>query len=261
MSSVISVCRKSRETTYNLILCLLGGVFWAAMIYDLFLSDAASVAKVFSTLAFPLLIALFFFISALLFRAIAMGNMVLITEDQFPHLYEKIVAGAKKLNMPAPEAFIFNSNGMFNAFARKAFGRKYLLLTSAIVDATTDEQINFIIGHELGHHAAGHLNFWTYLLRFPATLIPFLYLAYSRQREYTCDRVGLYLSKDAKSSCEALQMLGCGCQKFNGKLNVASFASQEKYVPKATGFITEIVRTHPRLTRRVIALENAKLAD
>ena len=156
-------------------------------------------------------------------------------------------------------AFLYNSHGVFNAFARTVIGRKYVLLTSSLLDATTDEQVNFVIGHELGHHAAGHLNFVGSLLRFPARIIPFLHSAYSRQREYTCDQIGYAISKDLDSSRSAIQMLGCGCQKLNKSMDIEAFEHQEDLVPATSGFVSEIFRSHPRLTRRLIRLKDVKL--
>jgi Zn-dependent protease with chaperone function len=37
-------------------------------------------------------------------------------------------------------------------------GSRYVFLTSALVEATNDAQVRFVVGHEIGHHAAGHLN-------------------------------------------------------------------------------------------------------
>jgi len=198
---------------------------------------------------------------AFLFRAKAMGNMILLTKEQFPHIYQMVSEGAEKLRIPEPEAFIYNSNGVLNAFARQVFGRRYLLLTSAIIDATTDEQVRFIVGHELGHHAAGHLNFMGYFLRFPARIIPFLHKAYSRQCEYTSDKLGLAISKDVENSSKAITMLGCGCHKLNGQLNLFAFEKQEGYVPGFSGYIAEILSSHPRLTRRVISLKNTRIVE
>jgi Zn-dependent protease with chaperone function len=56
-------------------------------------------------------------------------------------------------------------------------------------------------------------------------------------------------------------MLGCGCQKLNGKMNLFAFEKQEFLVPQTTGFIAELFRSHPRLTKRVIALKYARLFD
>jgi len=253
--------RKSTETTYNAILCLVGGAIWLGVLYLIVSADSSAIMGLLPLAFYFFLFAMFFIVSAWLFRANAMGNMILVNEEQFPHINQMVIEGANALKIEKPETFIYNSNGLLNAFARQTFGHKYLLLTSAIIDATTDEQIKFIVGHELGHHAAGHLDLGGYLLRFPARIIPFLYKAYMRQCEYTCDKLGYYYSKDLDDSCKAISMLGCGCQKLNGNLNLSAFVKQENSVPSTTGYLAEILRTHPRLTKRVISLQQTRLLD
>jgi Zn-dependent protease with chaperone function len=158
-----------------------------------------------------------------------------------------VVAGSQEIGLPEPpKTFLYNSNGLLNAFARRLLRGRYVFLTSALVDATSDAQVRFVIGHELGHHAAGHLNPWMNTLKLPGYLIPFLGPAYSRSREYTCDTIGAYLSKDFAASRSSLQMLGCGCRRLN-----------QAMVPTIFGFLTEIFRSHPRLTRRVAAIQEA----
>lgn len=257
MRDSLNYYKSSKEGTYNAFLCVIGALLWVLLVFSL-LSDGAS-AFVIAVYALPVVIILT--VSAWLFRATAMGNMILVSEDQFPHIHRMVLEGSKRLGISPPETFIYNSNGVLNAFARQAFGRKYLLLTSSIVDATTDEQIRFIVGHELGHHAAGHLNFWLFLLRLPARLVPFLHKAYSRQCEYTSDKLGLHVARNVQDSCTALSMLGCGCQKLNSSLNLSAFEKQETQVPETSGYLAEILRTHPRLTRRVLALKNTQVLD
>ena len=135
-------------------------------------------------------------------------------------------------------------------------GGRHVFLTSALVDATDDEQVRFVIGHELGHHAAGHLNPWLNFLKMPAHVVPFLMAAYSRSREYSCDSIGAYLSKDLTASRSSLQMLGCGCRRLNGAMSCEAFIAQEAMVPPVAGFVAEIFRSHPRLTRRVAAISD-----
>jgi Zn-dependent protease with chaperone function len=146
---------------------------------------------------------------------------------------------------------------LVNAFARRLLGGRYVFLTSALVEASSDEQVRFVIGHELGHHAAGHLNPVLNALKLPGYVVPFLQPAYSRAREYTCDAIGIHVSKDLPVSRSALMMLGCGCRRLNGAMNCEAFMHQERLVPPIFGFLTEIGRSHPRLTRRLRALRNS----
>ena len=263
--TTVDFYRTKKEVTYNFILTIVGFAIWiglVALIGNANFDDESFLPLLSMFLFYGGIFFAFIMLSMLAFRANAYGNMILINENQFPELHEMIVSGAKKLGMHTPpEAFLYNSNGIMNAFARQIFGKKYILLTSSLVDVNNEEQIRFIIGHELGHHVAGHLNVWASLLKLPAYVIPFLGSAYSRQREYTCDKIGYYVSKDIEKSCTAIQMLGCGCSKLNGKLNLFEFEKQELHVPPIFGFLTEIIRSHPRLTRRVIALKNTRLIE
>ena len=85
--------------------------------------------------------------------------MVLLGPNQFPELHAMVGDAARVLGMDTPpKAFLYNSNGLINAFARRLLGGRFVFLTSALVEASSDEQVRFVVGHELGHHAAGHLN-------------------------------------------------------------------------------------------------------
>ncbi|MFL5295018.1 MAG: M48 family metallopeptidase [Phenylobacterium sp.] len=259
MSNVAASLRTGNETTYGVLAIVFGTVFWVLFAFGLVAALASGNPQVVSVLwayiFYGLVIWLFYFLAGVFYRATAFGNMLLLSPQQFPQLHEMVVSGAQELGMrQPPRAFLYNSNGLFNAFARRILGGRYVFLTSALVEANSDDQVRFVIGHELGHHAAGHLNPWLNFLKMPAHVVPFLMPAYSRAREYTCDRVGAHLSKDAVASRSALQMLGCGCRRLNGTMNCEAFVAQEAMVPPISGFIAEIFRSHPRLTRRVGAI-------
>lgn len=114
--------------------------------------------------------------------------------------------------------------------------------------------MRFVVGHELGHHAAGHLDPVKNVLKAPGQFVPFLYPAYSRTREYTCDAVGAYLCNDPAAARSALQTLACGCRRMSASLNTEAFAAQEEMVRGFFGWLSEIFRSHPHLTRRVRAI-------
>ena len=262
MSNIAKRLRVGSETSYGLIALIVGIIGWPIVALAVIGAMASGDPKVSSVMGvyvvYGLLIALFYFVASLVYRATAFGNMILLGPQQLPHLHAMVEEGAKALGMDeTPKAFLFNSNGLLNAFARRLLGGRYVFLTSALVDVSSDEQVRFVIGHELGHHAAGHLNPIRHFLMLPAHAIPFLMPAYSRSRELTCDRIGAHLSRDLTASRSALMMLGCGCGRVSQSLNCEAFLAQEAMVPPVFGFLTEIFRSHPRLTRRARALRDS----
>ena len=151
MPGIAEELRTDAEKQYGVLMIVFGVLIWLVAI----------VISMGMVILYGLLFALFHFISVAIYRATAFGNMTLLGPQQFPELHSIVEAAARELGMSeTPKAFLYNSNGLFNAFARRMFGRQYLFLTSALVEAENDEQIRFVIGHELGHHAAGHLDPW-----------------------------------------------------------------------------------------------------
>lgn len=263
MSPIINRLRNGKEPIYNVLTLVIGILLWPVAVMAVLASMAnpTTGALIGVYVAYGLLAWLFFFLASLFYRANAFGNMILLGPQQFPDLHEMVVSGSRELGFrQPPRAFLYNSNGLFNAFARRILGGNFVFLTSALVDAESDEQVKFVIGHELGHHAAGHLNPWLNFLRAPSQVVPFLGAAYSRSREYTCDSIGAYLSKDLTASRSSLQMLGCGCRRLNAAMSCEAFMAQEAMVPPVFGFLNEIVRGHPRLTRRVAAISERTIA-
>lgn len=259
MSKTVEEFRNNREKTYQWFMIVAGVCLWGIIgnwVQSLW-ADPKAGHVVRLLVEYGTALAVFRWTAGAAYRASAFGNMILLGPQQVPDLYAMVVQGSRELGLAEPpKTFIYNSNGVFNAFARRLLGGRYVFLTSALIEANSDAQVRFVIGHELGHHAAGHLNPWLNALKLPAHFVPFLGKAYSRSREYTCDSIGAYLSKDAHASRSALRMLGCGCRRLNTSMDCGAFMDQERMVPPIFGFLTEIHRSHPRLTRRVAAIRN-----
>jgi Zn-dependent protease with chaperone function len=257
MQQTVTTLRTGKEKTYGALMIGFGALLWVAIIAaaGAGLTNPKTAPVIGVYIGYAVAIWLFIVIAAAAYRATAFGNMILLGPKQFPKLHAMVVAGSNEIGLSEPpKTFLYNSNGIFNAFARRLRGGRYVFLTSALVDADSDAQVRFVIGHELGHHAAGHLNPWMNALKLPAHFVPFLGRAYSRAREATCDNIGCYISKDFAVAQTSLQMLGCGCRRLNAEMNCEAFMEQEEMVPSIFGFLTEIFRSHPRLTRRVAAI-------
>lgn len=257
MSADISSLRHNKEKLYGAIMTLAGTIVWFMLIFLI----ANSIMYGYSNIVLLVVLYigvlwLFSFIGRALFRAYMFGHYVLIGPKQFPHLHQMVIEGAAAIQLDAPPAaFVYNSHGVMNAMAVRLIGRsRYIWLTSALIDADNDDQVRFVVGHELGHHAAGHLDSLPSLLKLPGYFVPLLGLAYSRARELTCDRAGLALSGNLDASRAALQMLACGSAKLNAAMNPQAFQAQEQLVPRFAGWILHILSPYPRLTQRVEAL-------
>lgn len=179
------------------------------------------------------------------------GTAVRISASQYPDLYRRLEHCSRTLGVdPLPEAYILHGDGVFNAFATRFFGRNFVILFSDVVDALEEdpEALNFYIGHELGHirlkHLTGHL--W----RMPVLWLPLLGAAYSRAREYSCDRHGRACCSDPASAAKALAALGAGAKRWS-TLDVQGYMLQAQ---TNTGFwpsFHELCAGYPYLTKRV----------
>lgn len=264
--NIVSASRVGKERFYAALMIVFGALGWvaiAAALYTAWQSDDEHTRAMLTIyLTYGGLFVLYRLLAPLVYRAYSYGNSIRLAQDQFPALHAMVAEGAGRLGFAnAPTAFLYNSNGLFNAFAARVLGGRFVYLTSALVEANDDAQVRFVIGHELGHHAAGHLNPWLNLIKFPAHFVPLLGAAYSRARETTCDAIGFRLAPDLPAAQSALAMLGCGCRRMNAGLNCEAFAAQEAQVPAIFGWLSEIFRSHPRLTRRVRAIAALAAAD
>lgn len=230
-----------RELTLSKITLVLGLIGWVALILG-----TVGVALAYVLAAF---IAYVFAQSA--WVASVRGNAVQLSARQFPDLYERLEHCCKALGMDTvPETYILNGNGMFNAFATRFFGRNFVVLMSDVVDAMEQDPdgINFYIGHELGHirlkHLTGHL--W----RMPALWIPLLGAAYSRAKEYSCDRHGKHCCTNDESAGRALLVLAAGAQRWRS----ADLRAYSKQLTANLGFFAsfhELIGGYPWLIKRV----------
>jgi Zn-dependent protease with chaperone function len=154
-------------------------------------------------------------------------NAVRVSETQLPELHRAVLASCEKLGMACPDVYVLQHN-VWNAFATKIFGRRMVVLFSGAVDSILLkgdlQQLSWVVGHELGHHWAGHLNFSRKLAKLGGWFI-WVEFWYSRRRELTCDRVGLYCAGSLKSSQLALANLTTGAQ-FANRVNLEAVAAQ-----------------------------------
>ncbi len=208
-------------------------------------------------LAYALVIGAMLFVMHLGFVSHVRGSAVRLGPDQFPELHERVVLLAERMGLePVPEAYLMQAGGSLNALATKFLRANMIILFSDLLEACGDNEAarDMIIAHELGHIRAGHLR-WRWLIM-PSLIVPFLGMALSRAREYTCDRIGHAGAGSTEGALLGLSILAAG-GRYGRLVNREALVAQRAAL--ATGWMTigEWLSTHPPLTRRMVALDPA----
>jgi len=205
-------------------------------------------------LVYALLGAFFLLTAHALFLAHVRTNAVRVDERQLPELHGRVAAAAKALGLAqVPATYILQGGGLLNAFATKLLSRRYVILLSDLVDHCADpRQLDFVVGHELGHFAAGHLAWNLFLL--PYRIIPWLGAAYGRACEYTCDRCGLAAAGDTEQAMRGLVVLAAG-GRVAAQVDLAAFATQRLESGHFWPTVLELTSYHPFLSKRVGELQ------
>jgi len=194
-------------------------------------------------------------IASCLAKGKLVGNSIKITKKQFPQYYNVLEKQSNLLNLNGvPEAYIVQSGGILNALATRFCGRNYVILYSGLLSRASEEgqdAVEFIIGHELGHIKRNHLSFVLNILILPSLLIPFLFNAYSRAREYTCDSIGKSLAPLGAE--KGLLILSAG-KELAGDVNIDELIYNYHKEKGFSTWLAEIFSTHPLTIKRIIAL-------
>lgn len=206
-------------------------------------------------LIYAVFIGVFLFFSHLGFVAYLRGSAVRLGSEQLPDLHARVVHLAHRVGLrKTPEVYVMQAGGALNALATGFLRSRMVVLFSDLLEACEDNEParDMIIGHELGHIKAGHLVLRWFL--FPGFLVPFLGTAYSRAREYTCDRYGAAVCGDLRQGLVGLGILAAG-GVHGRRVNLKALASQREQLN--TGFMTigKWLSTHPSLSERLVALD------
>jgi len=204
-------------------------------------------------LAIPVFALLWFlkFAAQGLFVGIIKGNSIEVTAQQYPEIFAIVKEEARRIGLKdLPRIYI--TNGDFNAFVTSFARSKIMMLFSQVVETTLQKDYNvmrFVAAHELCHLQRRHLAKDKFLL--PSRLIPFLYNAYSRGREYTCDRAG-YLASP-RGSVEGILIMTTGKEVYS-KINVESHLKNFQENADFWTWLSEKFLSHPHSSKRLMAI-------
>ncbi|MDO5051313.1 MAG: M48 family metalloprotease, partial [Pseudoclavibacter sp.] len=207
-----------------------------------------------------MLLALFAPLVVYLVRALLYGRMrvqaVRMSPTQFPDGYRMVVEAAQAAGLRrVPDAYVVLGNGQINAFAAGHAHRRFVAVYSDLFEvggAVRDpEALRFVIGHEVGHIAAGHTSFWRVLAGYFTLQLPVLGSVLSRAQEYTADNFGYCFAREGAPG--AMAVLASG-KYLNREINIVEFADRAVTERGLFPFLVNLLASHPVLSWRTHAL-------
>ncbi|MFN0087715.1 MAG: FHA domain-containing protein [Blastocatellia bacterium] len=196
----------------------------------------------------------------------AIGTMVKVGPRQFPELFELASEAARRLSTPYIPIYVKRSSEM-NIYTLGFWRQRLIVLTSSLVDQMEPDNLQFFIGREIGHVAAGHTWLRTLLKPLGADvpvigrlLNSVVFGDWTNRAELTADRSGFIACRSLTTAVSTMLKFGIGIRLYE-KLDIREFLGQINDVRNVRGHLTEIVAEQPYLTQRVRALVNFALSE
>jgi Zn-dependent protease with chaperone function len=173
-----------------------------------------------------------------LLRIQLMGSYLRASQDCFPDLYRAVQEGCEILDVPKRPTVYIQPGGL-NAFTA-GVEQPILVLNAGLIDSMTEEELRFVVGHELGHIKSGHVLYYQIAMLLPVlaevvgaatfgigSLLSFplevALVRWQRMSELTADRAGLLACQDVNAATTAMIKLAGLPLKFFDKVNTEDF--------------------------------------
>ena len=207
-----------------------------------------------------------------------LGSNLKVSERQMPSLYKLMREACEALEVDEP-LFYVSSAPQLNAYTACP-DKPIVCIYSYLLDILTDDEIRFVIGHELAHIKSQHIVYQALgtilgenLLSAILSTVPglstfsqpaiyalnYAYYEWYRAAEFSCDRGGYLACQNFTASCTALMKLAGSSQRFCSELNLEEFIEQSRNFESVSceglGLVQKIIlsngRSHPWSVARV----------
>lgn len=179
-----------------------------------------------------------------------LGNSLRVHSRQFPEIFAIFRRQAEQLQIRKANLYI-NQDPYLNAHTL-GLGTCSVVLSSALVEQLSLDELSFVIGHELGHYQAGHTKISSLFIPLNTNNIvsTLIFGLWQRKAEYTSDQCGLVLTKNIDAAIDAMIKLAVG-GNLAKKVDVEGYISQIKKADTLTVNLSEYTGDHPLITNRV----------
>ena len=226
-----------------------------AQVRDFFLSEENSGMQF--LLLVPLIPIILWVARAMLYAKLR-ATAVQMSPTQFPEGYRMVVEAAQQFGLRrVPDAYVIMGNGQINAFAAGHGYRRFVVVHSDMFEiggrARDPEALRFVIGHEVGHLAAGHISMLRLLFVTLGLNVPLLGKALVRAQEYTADNHGYSY---APAGVPGVVGVLSGGKYLGAEVNTHALADRATREKGLWLHMTVWRSTHPVITWRAHALRD-----
>lgn len=178
-----------------------------------------------------------------LLRVQLTGSYLRVTADSFSDLHGLLLKACEILDIQSvPDLYI--ATGGLNAFTA-GVEKPLILLYSGAVEALTQEELLFVIAHELGHIKSSHVLYYQIgeflpvigeiigaatfgMGEFFSAGLQIALLRWKRMSEFTADRAGLLGCQDADVALRTMMKLAGLPARYFSQINTEDFIAQAR---------------------------------
>jgi Zn-dependent protease with chaperone function len=197
------------------------------------------------------------------------GSNLRINRDNFPEIYDIVQEAGSILRLSLLPDIYIQGGETINAFTA-GVERPILVLNAGCIDCLSQDELFFVIGHELGHIKSEHVLYRQVGAVLPmvgdfvshltlgisgvvSTALEAALLNWQRMSELTADRAGLLACQNRDASISAMAKIAGLPHKLYDRFNVEDFIAQAKDfkqldsnpLDKIAKFVSIMGQTHP----------------
>lgn len=202
------------------------------------------------------------------------GSHFRITHESCPELYSLIKEVEETLDITDRPKIYTNWGYNINGYTTGTKDNTLMMLNSGAIDLLTENQLKYVVGHEMGHIKSNHVLYHMMAEFLPSiiSLIPgakilstpiqLALFYWQRMSELTADRAGLLACQDKNATLQAIvKMAGLPLKYFDNINEDAFLAQAEEFKKMHEGFINGamanisiMTSTHPWTVYRAAEL-------
>jgi len=181
-----------------------------------------------------------------------------VTPERYPALATIVAASVDLLQVSRVEVFLAPGDAL-NAYTFGLFPPQVVVLLSPLLQVMDEDELRFVLGHELGHVRLGHT--WLNSLVggmagvpspfMAAAVLSLAFLWWNRACEYSADRAGLLACGKPHKAISALVKLALGTGAATQPDLARAWQQIEAEDDSALAGLGEALSTHPMMIRRI----------